>query len=185
MLNSSNFLLTSLIISTGLSMTTSSFSDIKPNVSKKYSNTYNISRLQNDDIRCDNSVNLIVNNYQVNKKQGDSMSVELTRNLNKLNMIENLKLGEEKLITFSNAFITKIASLLYDLDFQPEVFPNFLGNIQLEYEEDNGKYLEIEITPDMKMNIFKIDEDGTEHENEIYFDVDLEEINKEVNAFYE
>lgn len=185
MLNSSNFFLTGLIIGTSLSMATSSLIDVKQNDSKKYSNTYNISRLQNDDIKCDNCMNLTITNYQGDQKQGDSMSVELTRNLNKLNMIENLKLGEDKLITFSNAFITEITRLLYELDFQPEVFPNFLGNIQLEYEEDNGKYLEIEITPDMKMNIFKIDEDGTEHENEIYSDVDLEEINKEVNAFYE
>lgn len=118
-------------------------------------------------------------------EKGENMDLKLTRNLNKLTYISSLALGEDESITFSDDFIKKIGNILNSISNQPEIFPNFRGNIQLEYEEENGKYLEIEITPNMKMNIFKIDEDGTEHENEDFFDISIDEINKEVNAFYE
>lgn len=117
-------------------------------------------------------------------EKGENMDLKLTRNLNKLTYISNLTLGDDGSIAFSSDFIKKVGEILNSINNQPEIFPNFRGNIQLEYEEKNGKYLEIEITPDMKMNIFKIDEDGNEYENEDFFDISLDEINKEVNAFY-
>ena len=112
-----------------------------------------------------------------------TMDILLTRNLNKLTMISKLTLNEDS-ISFTEKFTKDIGNLLYVLKFQPEIFPNYRGNIQLEYEEKNGKYLEIEITPDMKMKIFKIDADGNEYENEDYFDIDIAVINNEVNSFY-
>lgn len=117
-------------------------------------------------------------------EKGENMDLKLTRNLSKLTYISELVLGKDESITFSDSFTRKVGEILNRINYQPEVFPNFRGNIQLEYEEDNGKYLEIEITPSMKMNIFKIDEDGTEHENEYFVDVNLNKINQEVNAFY-
>lgn len=164
---------------TGLVCNSPIMSDYTPIFSQVAYN-FNISGLKSNFI-CNDDSN---RNYIVYTESGENMGLELTRNLNKLKMIENLKLGEDGSITFSTEFMSDIASLLYPIEKQPEVFPNFRGNIQLEYEEDNGKYLEIEITPDMKMNIFKIDEDGNEYENDDYFKVDLDEIQKEVNAFY-
>lgn len=117
-------------------------------------------------------------------EKGENMDLKLTRNLSKLTYISSLKLGDDESIIFSTDFIKKVGEILNNISNQPEIFPNFRGNIQLEYEQENGKYLEIEITPNMKMNIFKIDEDGTEHENEDFFDINLDEINKEVKAFY-
>lgn len=116
--------------------------------------------------------------------KSENMDLKLTRNLNKLTYISHLTLGDDANITFSNDFVKKVGEILKCIRHQPEIFPNLKGNIQLEYEEESGKYLEIEITPDMKMNIFKIDEDGRESENEDFLDVHLDEINKEVNAFY-
>ena len=114
-----------------------------------------------------------------------SMSIPLTRNLNKLEQITSLKLKDDGSITFSSDFTKMISEILISLKYQPEIFPNFRGNIQLEYEEDNGKYLEIEITPDMKMNLFKIDECGNEFESDDFYDIDMEKIKNEVNIFYE
>ena len=113
------------------------------------------------------------------------MDLKLTRNLNKLTLISSLVFGEDERFTFSDDFIKKVGNMLNSISNQPEIFPNFRGNIQLEYEEENGKYLEIEITPKMKMNIFKIDEFGNEYENNNFFDIDIEVINNEVNSFYE
>lgn len=112
------------------------------------------------------------------------MKNRLLKNIEKLDLIQELKLGDDESITFSNDFVKKIKEICQELEYQPEIFPNFRGNIQLEYEEENGKYLEIEITPNMKMNIFKIDEDGTEHECE-NIDCSIENIIQEVDWFFQ
>lgn len=152
--------------------------------SENCTNTYNISRLRNDDSGNNIENDFIIYNIHEIKRQGDNLSLNLTRNLSKLKMIQDLQLGEDGSITFSEDFIGKISDLLFSINCQPKIFPNFRGNIQFEYEEDNGKYLEIEITPDMKMNIFKIDAEGNEFENDDFFDVDLDVITREVNDFY-
>lgn len=128
------------------------------------------------------------NNYFLStpeEKERYDMSIELTRNLNKLNSFNNLNLGEG--IVFPQSFTNKIAAILCKLDKQPEVFPNFLGNIQLEFkdESNSSKYLEIEITPEMKMNIFKIDGDGNESEDENYVNFNIDKVKEEVSEFYE
>lgn len=109
---------------------------------------------------------------------------DLIRNLSKLKTIQNIRLGDDESVTFSEDFIDKLFNLVLSIKHQPEIFPNARGNIQLEYE-DNIKYLEIEITPDMKMNIFKIDADGNEYENDDFLDINIEVIIKEINEFYE
>lgn len=111
------------------------------------------------------------------------MENKLLKNIEKLALIQELKLGDDENITFSNDFIHKIKKICQDLEYQPEIFPNYHGNIQLEYEE-NEKYLEFEIMPTMKMNIFKIDEDGTEHENN-NIDCTIENIIQEVDWFFQ
>lgn len=183
MKSSPGIVLKTLTIGASLSIGMSSVNSTEC-ISKDYSNAYNISRLQVDNFNNNNYSNLVYTTNNEIEKQGDTMSVELTRNLDKLNVIENLKLGDDESITFSNCFVLEISKLLYSLKYQPDIFPNFRGNIQLEYEEDNGKYLEIEITPTMKMNIFKIDEFGNEKENDDFFDVDLNIIKEEVATFY-
>ena len=117
-----------------------------------------------------------------------NISVDYARNLKKLKELTELSLySSDEEIRFSSEFIKKISSILYSLKRQPEVFPNFLGNIQLEFIDNKNeeKYLEIEITPDLKMNIFKIDEYGQEYENDEYIDLDIDIINEEILNFYE
>ena len=112
-----------------------------------------------------------------------SFSVPLTRNLDKLRKISKLELKEDNSISFSKYFIQQVANILSRLKYQPEIFPTFTGNIQLEYETDN-QYLEIEVTPTNLMKIFSIKSNGEENEGE-FVSLDLELIKQEVEAFYE
>ena len=112
-----------------------------------------------------------------------SFSVPLTRNLDKLRKISKLELKEDNSISFSKYFIQQVANILGRLKYQPEIFPTFTGNIQLEYETDN-QYLEIEVTPTNLMKIFSIKSNGEENEGE-FVSLDLELIKQEVEAFYE
>lgn len=111
------------------------------------------------------------------------MENKLLKNIEKLDLIQELKLGEDENITFSNDFIQKIKKICQELEYQPEIFPNYHGNIQLEYEE-NEKYLEFEIMPSMKMSVFKIDRDETEYECE-NIDCTIENIIQEVDWFFQ
>lgn len=113
-----------------------------------------------------------------------SMSIPLTRNLDKLNNLLDLSGEGNDMMSFTPEFARKIADVLYCLSDQPELFPTLTGNVQLEYEEDSGKYLEIEITPDRRMKFFKIDEDGNEYEEDNFKSLDIELIKKEVGIFY-
>lgn len=120
-----------------------------------------------------------------NKEDGVNMSfsVPLTRNLDKLRKISKLELKEDNSISFSKDFVQQVANILGRLKYQPEIFPTFTGNIQLEYETDN-QYLEIEVTPTNLMKIFSIKSNGEENEGE-FVSLDLELIKQEVEAFYE
>ena len=120
-----------------------------------------------------------------NKEDGVNMSysVPLTRNLDKLRKISKLELKEDNSISFSKNFVQQVANILGRLKYQPEIFPTFTGNIQLEYETDN-QYLEIEVTPTNLMKIFSIKSNGEENEGE-FVSLDLELIKQEVEAFYE
>lgn len=112
-----------------------------------------------------------------------NLNIEITRNLDKLNQISNLSLeGSQGVVTFSNDFIKSIANILMDLKHQPEIFPTFSGNVQLEYE-DSEKYLEIEINPELKMSLFKIDKNGNEDKS-TGINLDVNKINEELDWFY-
>ena len=103
-------------------------------------------------------------------------------NIAKLDSILNTTY--ENGVSFTDNHINYIKLLLLKIGKQPEVFPNGYGEIQLEYEINN-KYLEISITAEKNMNIFKIDELGDEYGNDIYLPCDLEKIKKEVAWIYE
>lgn len=112
-----------------------------------------------------------------------NLNTEITRNFDKLNQISNLSLeGSKGKVTFSNNFIKSISNILLDLKHQPEIFPTFSGDVQLEYENDE-KYLEIEINSELKMNVYKKDKYGYEYET-INIDLDAVQINKELDWFY-
>ena len=83
---------------------------------------------------------------------------ELTRNLHKLERIATLGdnwngYGAESL---SAKLILQARNLLYELYIQPEIFPTAAGTIQLEYEKDNGDYLEFQLNGTGQCECFRI-----------------------------
>ncbi len=71
--------------------------------------------------------------------------------------------------------------MISDLIYQPEIQPTAAGSIQLEYERENGDYLEIELT-DEEMEIFKSLSRGIETLE--VAELSSNRINRELNDFY-
>lgn len=104
----------------------------------------------------------------------------LHSNIAKLHAFKKL---DSTVASFGTDFLASIECILKELPYQPEIFPTYQGTVQLEYEKTSGKYLEIEITPENAMSIFKISDTGEETE-ENYEKSDIKKIVKEVCTFY-
>ena len=109
---------------------------------------------------------------------------ELTRNREKLERFARLGYnwngyGAEPL---SAEVISQAKNLLRELYIQPEIFPTAASTIQLEYEKDNGDYLEFQLNSSGQCEAFKL-VNGVEE----YFHVPEipEAINELVEDFYE
>lgn len=104
-------------------------------------------------------------------------------NLKKLDEIEKLsqnwdEYGAEPL---SQRLINETRELLKKIYIQPEIFPTATGNIQIEYEKENGDYLEIQLTPEQHCEIYIATKDNERYEK---INKNANEINKLVNNFY-
>lgn len=84
---------------------------------------------------------------------------------------------------FSSQLINKVSLLIDSLPVVPCVFPTAIGAIQIEYNKQDGSYLEFEIYED-SVQLFMIDKDKQEHEKEIIEDY-LISILQAVVDFYE
>jgi hypothetical protein len=86
---------------------------------------------------------------------------------------------------FSPQVIEKAKKLLESLEYQPKVFPIPNGNIQFEYEKDNGSYAEFEISDNNDM-IFGYKDNKTNKDigGEI-FTIFTNELNDYVKDFME
>lgn len=104
-------------------------------------------------------------------------------NMNKLAQIANLEAGWDRgnADVFSDELILKVRNIIINLQYQPELFPTACNTIQIEYEKDNGAYLEIEIADADDAKIFSIDEKG--YEAVAVIPANAQEISKVVNAF--
>lgn len=113
------------------------------------------------------------------------MSEEKIFNLKKLDQIELLEDGwnGNTAKAFKASFISKIREIITALEVQPEIFPTAYNSIQMEYEKEDGSYLEIEIIPADTWEVFKINNKGKES----FFSIaaNVEAITKVVNSFYE
>ena len=79
---------------------------------------------------------------------------------------------------FAKELINLAWEIILKVGIQPEVFPTMRESIQLEYEKDNGDYLEFEIYED-RIEIFEI---ISENEKEYKISV-TDDINEIVNEF--
>lgn len=82
---------------------------------------------------------------------------------------------------FTAGYISHAEAVISKLSFETRVFPISDGRVQLEFDKDNGAYLEIEINPDNTVRVFEILPDGSERE----YDEESENVVRIVNSFYE
>lgn len=119
--------------------------------------------------------------------QGDifmNVSSDAIKNIQKLDKIANLPddWNENKAKPFSKELIDKCKRLISSLSIQPELFPTAANSIQLEYEKDNGEYLEFNIREN-SVDVYQIYGDKHEEEFTIYSRVD-EKVKETVDDFY-
>lgn len=103
---------------------------------------------------------------------------------NRLKQISNLpnNWDGDNAKAFSTKLIEKVGYILIRLKVRPEVFPTACNTIQLEYEKDDGSYLEFEIAEDENVKVFMIDSEGNEKHSSVK--ANPEEINNIVRSFY-
>ena len=112
-----------------------------------------------------------------------SMNKEYLNNIQKLSEIGNLpeNWNGYTATTFSKEFIGYLKQNILMLDKQPEIFPIAYGNVQFEYDHEDGGYLEFEISPDSVIKCYIEEPDGEYKEYPI---ADFNMINQEVKNFY-
>ena len=112
------------------------------------------------------------------------ISKEKIYNLKKLDKIALLKDGwnGNKAKPFESELISKVRKIITVLEIQPELFPTVCNSIQIEYEKEDGSYLEIGLNLEETWEVFEINSTGEER----YFSIvaNAETINKVVNSFY-
>jgi hypothetical protein len=109
----------------------------------------------------------------------------LSRNMEKISLISTLSdnWNGNGASPFSKELISKIKGIIYYLEYQPEIFPTACDSIQLEYEKDNGEYLEFELFENENLVVYRVDKDGFASTKEYEFDI--QKVNKEIKSFYE
>ena len=82
---------------------------------------------------------------------------ELMRNLDKLKRMSMLKYNWDGYCAepLSAKLILQTKNLLCELHIQPEIFPTAAGTIQLEYEKNNGDYLEFQLSDNSQCECFR------------------------------
>lgn len=112
------------------------------------------------------------------------ISDDKLESLKKLNIISELQdnWNGNGAKALSNKLIDKVKTLIMFLDIQPDIFPTACNSIQIEYDKENDKHMEIELTEDSDVEIFTIDQKGNGIIKKIQFDIT--KINGMVKNFY-
>lgn len=79
--------------------------------------------------------------------------------------------------------LAKTEGLIFALNIQPEIFPVPSGNIQLEYDAKDGRYLEFELFPDKQVRMMMM-QNGSKPIHDV-FGLDVNKINQVVEMFYD
>ena len=106
---------------------------------------------------------------------------KLIENINTINSFQNLEpnWNYNDAQAISKAVVTKTIKIIKSLDLQPEVFPTGRNSIQIEFEKENGDYLEFEFFENSTFYLSIIGEDEQEFELK-----DNLKINTLVQKFY-
>lgn len=112
---------------------------------------------------------------------GISMTSELLTNYKRIDEISHLKenWNGNGAQAFSTELLEKVHNLVSSLNKQPFISPTARESIQLEYEKDNGDYLEFEVFENGIVTKFFYSEGKGTTEN-----IEPHMINKAVDDFY-
>lgn len=84
---------------------------------------------------------------------------------------------------FSTTLIDRCKQIVSNLNVKPAIFPTAKNSIQLEYEKDNGEYLEFEVFED-KVEVFIINSRQNTKEYEITDSNASDRMHQIVNDFF-
>ena len=178
MINKNIVIASSIGLSTLLLNTSSVFQISEASIAEYYDynqNNYNTinSDTQISHFPLDSSTTLEYNRKHI-LQEGDAMLSKMNKNLVAINNLREFKenwngYGAKGFSSELCDFLEKIIKEL-DEDNQPKVFPTGRESIQIEYEKDNGEYLEIEIFSPDRIELFQISENEDEIEKNISFD---------------
>ena len=79
--------------------------------------------------------------------------------------------------------LAKTEGMIYALNVQPEIFPVPNGHIQLEYDTEDGRYMELELFPDRQVRMIVMQ--NTSKPIHKVFGLDVNKINQVVEMFYD
>lgn len=129
----------------------------------------------NDDLLSSNVILTLDGEY-------GALSDEQARNFKQIDDIASLpdNWDENGASSFPVQMISKVKDIVYHLSIQPYVFPTANHSIQLEYEKEDGDYLEFELFEDDTVELFRY----TPEKNAITDTITIQDIDKAVNRFY-
>lgn len=113
---------------------------------------------------------------------GAVMNTALQESYNRISEIRDLpdNWNENGASKFSNEILDTLKQIVESLKMQPEIFPTARDSIQLEYENENGDYLEFELFEGGRLKkFFCSHDDKTETK-----DIPIGLMNEEVDKFY-
>lgn len=116
--------------------------------------------------------------------EGTYMDIEKQENIKKLHEIAKLPYNwnENCADSFSPQVISECLNIVDMVPRQPEIFPTAAESIQMEYEKEDGEYLEFNIFEN-HIEVFGIGPDGTEKEAQMPI-ADKGKIQQMVMEFY-
>ena len=111
-----------------------------------------------------------------------AMTPEIANSLLRIEEIERLADGwnGNGAPAFSKALVNAARALVCTLSVQPVVLPTARDSIQMEYEKENGDYLELELFEGGRLKVFTYTHDGAAETKEI----PVSAANKVVCDFY-
>lgn len=124
-------------------------------------------------------------NEDISRLEMNSLNIgeRPTQDENRAALAEMYDLDPDWFNPIDRDLLAKAEGLIYALNIQPEIFPVPNGHIQLEYDTEDGRYLELELFPDKNVRMM-VTQDASKPIHDV-FGLDVNKINKVVEMFYD
>ena len=83
----------------------------------------------------------------------------------------------------SSSILKRTERIIRGIFEQPDLFPTADDSIQMEYEKENGAYLEIQITDSKVYEVFLMKDENSDGKT-FFIDASIQAINEQVKKFY-